>query len=484
MPSKSLPALVAVLALAFAAPAVAGPPDITQGAINPNKISVLNGQLRFDSTINVQSDGGPLTLFGSRVDTTVNTMDAFQTVDGTNDLVGAFQYNYDVTHQHWHYLSLDRYDLRPHDPTTINVDVARDQKTGFCLVDNSQQNPNPTGCQQKNPGALGVSEAVQPGGWDIYTGGVDGQFIDLTGVAPGTYELVQWVNADCRLRDIGLDEHTAAIVITYKQDHTLSFPGSTPYWNAYYRNLPESQKCVPAETQRPQVSGTAQQGAILASQPGGWLERMATSFSYQWRRCDSTGWACASIPGATSPNYAPTSADLGHTLRARVTALDAQTMEQSSPQDSEATAVVQPAPPPNPTPSSNPAPPSSPGGSDNSTPSIGVPPAGPVNSLAVTLTARRLLSIRYLVARGLRTRVSCSMHCRVRVGVEANGSVPLGHASGSLSGAGSKVFHVRFSSKARQVLSHYGSGSRLRIWVHVKSSDGERQTVERGLRLR
>jgi hypothetical protein len=76
------------------------------------------------------------------------------------------------------------------------------------------------------------------------------------------------------------------------------------------------------------------------------------------------------------------------------------------------------------------------------------------------------------------------MRCRVRIGVEGNGSVPLGHVSGLLGGAGRKVFHVRFSSKARQVLRHYGSGSRLRIWVHVKSSDGERQTVERGLRLR
>ena len=473
MPSKSLPALVAALALVLTPSALAGtgPPDITQGAINKNKISVVNGQLRFDSTINVDSDGGPLTLDGSRVDSTVNTMDAFQTVDGARDLVGALQYNYDVTHQHWHYLTLDRYDLRPHSPSEINVDVARDQKTGFCLVDDSQANPNPTDCEKGQPGALGVSEAVQAGGFDIYAGGVDGQFIDLTGVAPGTYELVQWVNADCRLRDIGLDEHTAAIVITYNADHTLSFPGSTPYWNAYYQSLPESQKCLPAETQRPQVTGNAQQGAILSSQPGSWLERMASSFTYQWRRCDSTGWACADIPGATSANYAPTSADLGHTLRARVTAPDAQTMEQSSPQDSEATAVVQPAPA------------SSPGGSDNSSPSSGVLGAGPIKSLAVTLTARRLLSIRYLTHHGLRTRVRCSMRCRLRVGIEANGSVPLGHVSGALSHAGSRVFSLRFSSKARKVLSHYGSG-RLRIWLHVKSSDGERQTLERTLRLR
>ncbi len=114
VPSKTppallaLPAVVLALVLAFTARAATGPPVITQAAISKNSVVVLNAapllELRFNSVINVGSGGGPLTLFGQRQDSTVNTMDAFQTVGGTNELVGALQYNYYVTHQHCHYL--------------------------------------------------------------------------------------------------------------------------------------------------------------------------------------------------------------------------------------------------------------------------------------------------------------------------------------------------------------------------------------------
>jgi len=210
-------------------------------------------QLQFPAQINVGSDGGKLEISGSRKDTTVNTMDAFQA--GVSGVVGSLQYNFDPSHQHWHYLALDRYDLRTHD-TSLTL-VARDQKTGFCLVQSSAINP--TDCQKNNPNVVGnqaVVETINPGFNDIYDPAKDGQYIDVTGLN-GTYEFIQWVNADCRLSDTGPGGHTWATVLNINATAatpTVTVTSQTPLWNNYYAGLSNAQKCLPAETVRPVVS--------------------------------------------------------------------------------------------------------------------------------------------------------------------------------------------------------------------------------------
>src|SRR3954452_15293597 len=257
MPSKFAPkkwAFVAAFSVAalfaMAGNAMAALPNITQapapawdglpGSAQGFSMVKVGGQvqLQFPAQINVGSDGGKLEISGSRKDTTVNTMDAFEA--GVSGVVGALQYNYDPTHQHWHYLALDRYDLRTHDP--LLAEVARDQKTGFCLVQSDQINPS--NCQQKNPDALGVSETINPGFNDTYDPSKDGQYIDVTGLK-GTYEFIQWVNADCRLADMGPAGHTWATVLD--SDATTNPPASTRSayqlsWPTFHAALPN--KCL------------------------------------------------------------------------------------------------------------------------------------------------------------------------------------------------------------------------------------------------
>src|SRR5205823_2557864 len=48
-----------------------------------------------------------------------------------------------------------------------------------------------------------------------------------------------------------------------------------------------------------------------------------TSYTYAWSSCDSSGAGCSAIAGANSASYGLTSADVGHTLRATVTAINA-----------------------------------------------------------------------------------------------------------------------------------------------------------------
>ena len=76
----------------------------------------------------------------------------------------------------------------------------------------------------------------------------------------------------------------------------------------------------PRNTTPPSISGTPQVGNTLTASDGSWAGAQPFTFSYQWRRCDNTGGACADIAGATAKAYAVNSADDGKTLRVRVTA--------------------------------------------------------------------------------------------------------------------------------------------------------------------
>jgi|SRR5579862_3780709 len=75
----------------------------------------------------------------------------------------------------------------------------------------------------------------------------------------------------------------------------------------------------PQNTVRPSVSGTAQVGEQLTVSNGSWSPS-ATSFGYQWQRCDSDGTGCLNVDGATGRVYGVRGVDAGNRMRALVTA--------------------------------------------------------------------------------------------------------------------------------------------------------------------
>jgi len=92
---------------------------------------------------------------------------------------------------------------------------------------------------------------------------------------------------------------------------------------------------APVNTTAPAVSGTAKVGQTLTVSDGSW-SGSPTSYAYQWQRCTSSS-SCANVAGATSRTYKIVPADAGRTLRAVVTATNA---DGSSTANSNQTSVV------------------------------------------------------------------------------------------------------------------------------------------------
>src|SRR5450755_1168142 len=93
---------------------------------------------------------------------------------------------------------------------------------------------------------------------------------------------------------------------------------------------------APVYTAVPAISGSATQGQTLSTSNGTW-SGSPTGYAYQWQDCNSSGASCTNVSGATSSSYMLTSGDVGHTMRAVVTATNAG---GSTPSTSAQTAMV------------------------------------------------------------------------------------------------------------------------------------------------
>jgi hypothetical protein len=79
---------------------------------------------------------------------------------------------------------------------------------------------------------------------------------------------------------------------------------------------------APSNTTKPSISGTEKSGSTLTAGNGTW-SNSPTSYTYQWRRCETDGTSCGDIVGATKQTYTLTTTDVRHTIRVVVTAKNA-----------------------------------------------------------------------------------------------------------------------------------------------------------------
>jgi len=61
-------------------------------------------------------------------------------------------------------------------------------------------------------------------------------------------------------------------------------------------------------------------GTTLNADKGAWSGTAPITYTYQWGRCNEDGQACKAITNATGTTYKTVNADVGHTIRVRVTA--------------------------------------------------------------------------------------------------------------------------------------------------------------------
>ncbi len=57
----------------------------------------------------------------------------------------------------------------------------------------------------------------------------------------------------------------------------------------------------------------------MTASNGSWSGSRPLAYYYRWERCNTAGESCAPIEGATKPSYTSASADVGSTLRVKVT---------------------------------------------------------------------------------------------------------------------------------------------------------------------
>ncbi len=76
---------------------------------------------------------------------------------------------------------------------------------------------------------------------------------------------------------------------------------------------------APANTSKPTISGNTVQGETLSANKGSWSGDSPITYSYQWRRCNSSGSSCSNV-GSNSSTYTLVSGDVNRTMEVTVTA--------------------------------------------------------------------------------------------------------------------------------------------------------------------
>ena len=167
---------------------------------------------------------GPLIVEGSRTDVAspMTVRQVVVTATGaprSTRIRATLRYVVSPDHQHWHLLRFDRYELRRADDFSL---VGPDRKTGFCLGDRQRLDPTPprtpklpafkTRCGLDQPGLYRIREGISVGYADDYKPSLEGQEIDITGLALGRYVLVHRANADRALLESNYANNTASIL--------------------------------------------------------------------------------------------------------------------------------------------------------------------------------------------------------------------------------------------------------------------------------
>jgi hypothetical protein len=203
-----------LLAVLLGRPSAELLPDLVQRP--PPHVVLRDGRLAFTSQVD-NVGAGPIEIVarrstGMRADQVVYVRaGARRVVEG----VGRLRYVRSSDHQHWHLLGFERYELWQGGKLLV-----RDHKTGFCLYDRlsvtGMRHTRPhylRDCGRNRPRAAVVREGISAGHGDAYDPLLEGQSLDVRGLPPGIYTLVQRVNVGRVLHERRYDNNVARVRI-------------------------------------------------------------------------------------------------------------------------------------------------------------------------------------------------------------------------------------------------------------------------------
>jgi hypothetical protein len=218
-------------------PAAPGGPCVEAGDIRAVR-------LRFTTSVDNIGDG-PFLVHAHRASTVQSRMAVRQAVQSGVDgpipmTFSAAQhrtttwsyYEPAAAHEHWHLMGFEYFQLR----TPTGETVVTDRKNGFCLGDrytivdagSLSHLPGDRGtytgelahrldghkCEHHNPEALDVFFGISVGKGDDYKYRVEYQWLDLTAVASGVYDVVTVANPDRQLLEKDYDNNASSMAVS------------------------------------------------------------------------------------------------------------------------------------------------------------------------------------------------------------------------------------------------------------------------------
>lgn len=186
--------------------------------------------LRFD-TITWNKGRGPLELVaGEPIAGKKRVNQVLYLEDGTTQSfdVGTFTFHEAEGHDHFHYDEYAIYDLQAPEGSDVGIPSGLTEKTSFCMWDSDEVDLTLTGAPAGR-GYVGCNDTMQgmSVGWgDRYPAWLGDQWIDVTNVSSGIYELSIRANPNANrpggLLESDYSDNTSVITIS------LDFDPSTP----------------------------------------------------------------------------------------------------------------------------------------------------------------------------------------------------------------------------------------------------------------
>ncbi|WP_158850937.1 lysyl oxidase family protein [Saccharothrix deserti] len=235
------------------------------------------GAVRLRFTTSAENIGdGPLLIYGRREHLGQHGMSARQAlqsaVDGSipasyeqaqHPIPATMYYEPAATHEHWHLLGFEHFQLR----TPSGDTLVTDRKTGFCLGDRYETGdrlPNRPGkgdspeeeladvlagnqCGHHVPEALTVMQGISVGHGDAYLHTVDFQWLDITTVPSGVYDVVNVVNGDRTLMEKSYTNNASSMAISVRWPGGATEPPAQiidPPQVKLLRNCPGRERCA------------------------------------------------------------------------------------------------------------------------------------------------------------------------------------------------------------------------------------------------